>query len=275
MLLLRNEALRSRSPLLSPLPVLPSLAAPPEAAYRCPKLLEYLFLEGILLPESPLLSGLSPKLDGVNGGLGLIPIGEGGVGPVVGNRVTLACGGVCCDGAFNDGSPTLDSGDELGPCCCLSDKEGEFDNNEDVDESALDLNGWTGLMFGLRSGMGNPAGKSEELPVVPVPDRVIVVFRRRDMGSSREEVDNPIPGAEPDSPWCGGIVGGREMGTGTLRGLMLADPLPLTPAVDVVRDGRMNRSAMVIELGGDLLFGNDVRMGRLPTGDDPEIESRC
>lgn len=69
--------------------MLPSLPAPPELLYRCEKLLEYLFRgpslgdgEGCSSPSALANDRRSPKLDGVKGGEGLlpIPIGDGGIG---------------------------------------------------------------------------------------------------------------------------------------------------------------------------------------------------
>ena len=123
-------------------------------------------------------------------------------------------------------------------------------------------------------GRGIPGRSDEEPEVRPVtiplavPDRVrlVVLSRRsRETGSSREDVD-----AEPGSPLVG-----RGSGTETLRGLMRGLMLGL-PVVEVVREGRMKRSATVIELGGDLLIGREVRAGgRLLKGEEPEMESRC
>jgi hypothetical protein len=84
----------------------------------------------------------SPRLDGANGGEGLFtPIGEGGTREELGE--------VCVGRAGRLGRATpLASGDGW-----RREGEGEWIEGE-PEESVEDLNGWTGLMFGLRMGSG-------------------------------------------------------------------------------------------------------------------------
>lgn len=134
----------TRSPSFVPLPALPSLPAPPVAAYRWPKLLEYRFLvppPGLSdITPSALVSDLrSPRLDGENGGDGRRGnIGDPGVLDVDGTALAREeVGDVYGGRDGSDGPP--DSGE-----FCLSDGEGECIDGEPED-NVDDLKALIGL----------------------------------------------------------------------------------------------------------------------------------
>lgn len=236
---LKNDALPTFS---FPLP-LPSLPAPNDGAYRCPKLLEYRFLAGgggFGLSDSSLR-----KLDGAKGGEPRLarPIGDKGAGGrfIVGDRVGPGIGKFAMPTEDNE-PPTPPPNEALLPP--------RLPPEGDADARVLFLNGCTGLILGRRMARGAD-GRSAVLL------RPVLSFRKRAAKESPEGGRLLLSVNDPDVE-----PGGR----GTFLGLPLI--------IDWGREeeeGNTNRSAIEVLIGGDL--GRDVRIGRLLPG-EPVIESR-
>jgi hypothetical protein len=256
-----------------PLPALPSLPAPPEAAKRCPKLLEYLFLPVNGGPSRLFRSLVAPppaRLDGIIGKEFLSPNGETGdeglfVEEEGGGRVGdlgASCAWTC--GSGRDGRDGPDKGE-----CCLNDGDGECtDDDAAAEDKVDDLNGCTELIPGLRMGDGEPPGEDpRDGSSFPPPTLVVLSFLNRATGSSfpephdlRDDEPSEIAEAAADSKPEMARVREGSAPTPRLGGLTLRPALPVTGngVAELDGGGRTNLSATDgTTRGGD----RDVRTG--------------